>query len=158
MDWRDSIRRGCRVIQTLPAPQGRVTANSNNFIRNQGFAQMVKYVARHVSIDLPEGMVHDLEDGQVHQFLKGELERLDPAIRLPPFFAHMVTSLIAFEFIHLPPPLYQAAFAREFHDTPLHFAMHLNDPRYMEEIQYFLLRGAGYRMQWDVRVHHGAEN
>ena len=119
---------------------------------------MVKYVARHVSVDLPEGMVHDLEDGQVHQFLKGELERLDPAIRLPPFFAHMVTSLIAFEFIHLPPPLYQAAFAREFHDTPFHFAMHLNDPRYMEEIQYGLLRGAGYRMQWDGRVQHGAEN
>jgi hypothetical protein len=151
MDWSASIRQGCRVIQTLPAPQGRVKRSCDNFILNQGFAQMVKYVARHVSVDLPEGMDHDLEDGHHHQFLKGELERLDASIGLPTFFALMVTKLIAFEFVQLPPLLYQAAFARELHDTPLQFTMHLTDPRYMEEIQYGLLRGAGYRMQLDGR-------
>jgi hypothetical protein len=39
-----------------------------------------------VSIDLPEGMDHDLEDGHHHQFLKGELDQLDAFIGTPTFF------------------------------------------------------------------------
>jgi hypothetical protein len=108
MDWCGSVQHGCQVIQTLPAPQqGRVKTSDGNFIQNQGFAQMAKHVAPHVSIDLPEGMDHDLEDGHHHQFLKGELEQLDASIGAPPFFAY--------EFVELPPQLHQTAFARELH-------------------------------------------
>jgi hypothetical protein len=142
MDWCGSVQHGCQVIQTLPAPQqGRVKTSNGNFIQNQGFAQMAKHVAPHVSIDLPEGMDHDLEDGHHHQFLKGELEQLDASIGAPPFFAY--------EFVELPPQLHQTAFARELHDTFVKFTMNLNDPRCVEEMQCGLLRGAGCSVELD---------
>jgi hypothetical protein len=128
MDWCGSVGHRCQVIQTLPAPHGRVKTSNDNFVQNQGFAQMAKHVARHVSTDLPEGMDHDLEDGCHHQFLKGELAQLDASIGAPTFFAFMVTELIACEFVQLPPQLQHASFARELHDTPVELTMNLNNP------------------------------
>jgi hypothetical protein len=81
-----------------------------------------------MSIDLPEGVDHDLEDGQNHQLLKGELERLDASIGAPNFFAFVVTELITCEFVQLPPQLHQASFARELHDTPVKLTMNLDNP------------------------------
>jgi hypothetical protein len=135
-----------RVLEEQDPPEGIVDADLMTvFMVQEAQSRAVKYVARHVSAQLPANTRRHETPCPTREVLKRELGSLERA-RLPGFFAKMLDHLVSDEQLELPAHLYRAAFASELNGTIFHQLM--GKSRFRQEVIYDLLRGSGY----DVRL------
>ena len=127
-------------------PQGIVDVDLGTvFLEQEAQSRAVKYVARHVSAQLPANTERHETPCPTRDVLKKELGSLERA-RLPVFFGKMLDHLLRDEQLELPAHLYRAAFASELNGTIFHQL--LGKSRFRQKVVYDLLHGSGY----DVRL------
>jgi hypothetical protein len=115
------------VIEQNDPPQGVVDQEGQDFVIQVAHSQAAKYVARHVSMQLPPDMHRNETPCPTREVLKLELGGLDRG-RLPPFLGTMLDCPLLDRQLELPPALYRAAFATELHGSLVFVQMLINAP------------------------------
>jgi hypothetical protein len=117
-NWTEgSFRHAMMLINTRPPPSGVVDKEDQEiFGVMHAFSSAVKYVARHVSSRFPptvrEEDIEAMRASDNHRVLQ-EMMALVNQDKLPPFFKAMVKKLLADEYMEIPEPMFQVAFATE---------------------------------------------
>jgi hypothetical protein len=106
----DAAGHARRVIEQNDPPQGVVDQEGRDFVIQVACSQAVKYVARHVSTQLPPNIHRNETPCPTREVLKLELGGLDRG-RLPPLFGTMLDCLSLDGQLELSPVLHRAAFA-----------------------------------------------
>jgi hypothetical protein len=139
----DAARYARGVIEQNDPPQGVVDGRGRDFEIQMAYSQAVKYVARHVSRELPPNIYRNETPCPTREVLKLELGGLERG-RLPPLFGSMLDCLLLDEQLELSPVLYQAAFATELHGRLVFVQMMNYRPGFRQGIVYDLLVGSGF--------------
>jgi hypothetical protein len=141
--FANSANYGRHVLNHRPPPNGLVDSNDmQTFAGQTAYASMVKYVARHVSVEIPVGKTRGQGEDPHHRLLKQSLEGFKIG-RVPNEFGRMITALRADLLLRLDDDLYQAAFATELEGQQV-FIARMNEKPYQARNCYCLLKGAGY--------------
>jgi hypothetical protein len=147
-DFERAATHSLQVIQRFPAPTGKINCrDGENFLTQSAFASMVKYVARHVSQDLPPPLIpygQGQEDPH-HAILKRVLTGFDIST-VPTPFGTLIESLRLDRSVQLDKDLFQAAFASEIMGKYNFVETLARDENYQNRITFGLLKGAGYEV------------
>jgi hypothetical protein len=122
------------VIQDGPVPTGIIDCrNHDNFLIKSCHASMIKYVARHVSMELPPTLTRAETEDPHHAILKQVLASLDIK-KIPTPFRRMIVSLRVDRWVQLDDELFRAAFASELVGKQLFVHTLSTDERYLNQI------------------------
>jgi hypothetical protein len=139
----DAARCARGVIEQNDPPQGVVDGTGRDFIVQMAYSQAVKYVARHISLQLPPNIYRNETPCPTREILKLELGGLDRG-RLPPLFGSMLDCLLSDGQLELSPVLYRAAFATELHGRSVFVRMMNYMPGFRQGIVHDILVGSGF--------------
>jgi hypothetical protein len=138
-----AARDAHRALEQKDPPQGVVDADlGERFMWQDAQSRAVKYVARHVSAQLPATTRRLETPCPTREVLKKELGSVERT-RLPDFFGKMLDHLLRDEQLELPAHLYGAAFATELHGRFI-FGQLMQKSGFRQKFVYDLLHGSGY--------------